>query len=308
MSNDNAIYAKKEQMSIAAKITHYQQRIEKVLNNKLPDATCEPSLLHQAMRYSVLDGGKRIRPLLVYAAGECFQVDKNTLDAPAAAIELLHVYSLVHDDLPSMDDDDLRRGKATAHKAFDEATAILSGDALQTLAFEVLSSPLHNISLKNQLKIINILSQTAGSLGMVGGQVIDLSSTGKRLSEQQLENMHLHKTGALIRASVMMGATCSEQLTAQQKIALEQYATCIGLAFQVRDDILDIESDTATLGKQQGADVAANKATYPAILGMIAAKEKMLNLYNSSYKALSCFDTEADLLRNIADFIVKRIQ
>jgi geranylgeranyl pyrophosphate synthase len=166
----------------------------------------------------------------------------------------------------------------------------------------------HKISLKNQLKIINILSQTAGSLGMVGGQVIDLSSTGKNLSEQQLENMHLHKTGALIRASVMMGATCSEQLTVQQQAALEQYATCIGLAFQVRDDILDIESDTATLGKQQGADIAANKATYPAILGMTAAKEKMFNLYESSYKALSCFGAEADLLRNIADFIVKRVQ
>ncbi|MCK5919064.1 MAG: polyprenyl synthetase family protein [Cocleimonas sp.] len=295
-------------MSAVVKIAEYQRRIEQVLNNKLPVATAEPRLLHQAMRYSVLEGGKRIRPLLVYAAGECFQVDKNVLDAPAAAIELLHAYSLVHDDLPSMDDDDLRRGKATAHKAFDEATAILSGDALQTLAFDVLSSPLHAISLKNQLKIINILSQTAGSLGMVGGQVIDLSSTGKTLSEQQLENMHLCKTGALIRASVIMGATCSEQLTAQKQAALEKYAVCIGLAFQVRDDILDIESDTATLGKQQGADIAANKATYPAILGMTAAKEKMLNLYDSSYKALSCFGAEADLLRSIADFIVKRIQ
>ncbi|HFC92074.1 MAG TPA: geranyl transferase [Leucothrix mucor] len=295
-------------MSVAEKIAQYQQRIEKVLNKKLPDATIEPSLLHQAMRYSVLNGGKRIRPLLVYAAGECFQTNKTLLDAPAAAIELLHAYSLVHDDLPSMDDDDLRRGKATAHKAFDESTAILSGDALQTLAFDVLSSPLHNLSSKNQLKIINILSQTAGSLGMVGGQVIDLSSTGKNLSEQQLENMHLHKTGALIRASVMMGATCSEKLTVKLQTALEKYAICIGLAFQVRDDILDIESDTATLGKQQGADIAANKATYPAILGMTAAKEKMLDLYASSYKALSCFGAEADLLRNIADFIVKRVQ
>ena len=307
MSSNNTI-SNQAPMNVAEKIAQYQRRIEKVLNNKLPDATTEPSLLHQAMRYSVLDGGKRIRPLLVYAAGECFQTDKKILDAPAAAIELLHAYSLVHDDLPSMDDDDLRRGKATAHKAFDEATAILSGDALQTLAFDVLSSPLHKLSSKNQLKIINILSQTAGSLGMVGGQVIDLSSTGKTLSEQQLENMHLHKTGALIRASVMMGATCSEQLTVQQQTALEKYAVCIGLAFQVRDDILDIESDTATLGKQQGADIAANKATYPAILGMTAAKEKMLNLYDSSYKALSCFGAEADLLRNIADFIVKRIQ
>ncbi|MCK5897246.1 MAG: polyprenyl synthetase family protein, partial [Cocleimonas sp.] len=225
-------------------LTQYQLRIENVLSNSLPKADIEPCLLHKAMQYSVLGGGKRIRPLLVYAAGECFHVDKKTLDAPAAAIECLHAYSLVHDDLPSMDDDDLRRGKATTHKAFDEATAILAGDALQTLAFELLSSPLHNISLKNQLKLINILSKTAGSFGMVGGQIIDLSSTGKILSEKQLENMHLHKTGALIKASVMMGASCSEQLTEQQQTALENYAVCIGLAFQVQDDILDIESDT----------------------------------------------------------------
>jgi len=298
----------KEKMSIVSKLVKYRSRIEKKLNNSLPDSMTEPSLLHQAMRYSVLGGGKRIRPLLVYAAGECLQIQKTTLDAPAVAIELLHAYSLVHDDLPSMDDDDLRRGKATTHIAFDEAIAILTGDALQTLAFGVLSSPLPHISLKNQLNIINILSKTAGSVGMVGGQVIDLSSSGKILSEKQLENMHLHKTGALIRASVMMGATCSERLTQQQKNALEKYALCIGLAFQVRDDILDIESDTKTLGKQQGADIAANKATYPAILGMVAAKQKVVRLYKSSYNALSCFGEEADLLRHIADYIVKRIQ
>jgi farnesyl diphosphate synthase len=297
-----------EKMDVVTMLTLYQQRVEDALNNSLPDVTIEPCLLHQAMRYSVLEGGKRIRPLLVYATGECFDVDKKVLDVPAVAIELLHAYSLVHDDLPSMDDDDLRRGKATTHKAFDEATAILTGDALQTLAFGILSSPQNTVPLKNQLSIINLLSKTAGSLGMVGGQVIDLLSTGKHLSEQQLENMHLHKTGALIRASVMMGAMCSEQLTKRHKKALEQYAICIGLAFQVRDDILDIESDTETLGKQQGADIAANKATYPAILGMNAAKEKMSNLYEASYKALSCFGKEADLLRSIADFIVKRVQ
>jgi len=291
-----------------ADLNKYQLRIEAVLNRYLPDADVEPCLLHQAMRYSVLDGGKRIRPLLVYATGKCFSVDESILDAPAAAIELMHVYSLIHDDLPSMDDDDLRRGKATAHKAFDEATAILSGDALQTLAFDVLSSHLHNINTKNQLKIINILSKSAGSLGMVGGQVIDLSSAGKALSEQQLENMHQHKTGALIHASVMMGAFCSKHLSTQQRQALEKYAACIGLAFQVRDDILDIESDTKTLGKQQGADIAANKATYPAILGMTAAKQKAVALYEESYDALSCFGAEADLLRTIADFIVKRVQ
>ena len=293
-------------MTTVAKLTGYQLRVENVLNNAIPKADIEPCLLHKAMRYSVLGGGKRIRALLVYAAGACFQVDKKTLDTPAVAIELLHAYSLVHDDLPSMDDDDLRRGKATVHKAFDEATAILAGDALQTLAFEVLSSDMHNISLKNQLKLMSILAKSAGSLGMVGGQVIDLFSTNKILSEQQLEDMHLHKTGALISASVMMGANCYEVLAQQQQTALEQYALCIGLAFQVQDDILDIESDTETLGKQQGADMAANKATYPAILGMAAAKEKAASLYQSSYDALSCFGEEANLLRNIADFIVKR--
>lgn len=297
-----------DKIHVLTTFTQYRQRVESALNYHLPPATTEPCLLHRAMRYSVLDGGKRIRPLLVYASGACFNVDKKVLDVPAVAIELLHAYSLVHDDLPSMDDDDLRRGKATTHKAFDEATAILAGDALQTLAFDVLSSPLPILPLKNQLSIINLLTKTAGSLGMVGGQSIDLSATGKQLSEQQLENMHLHKTGALISASVIMGAMCSEQLTAPHKKALEQYATCIGLAFQVRDDILDIESDTETLGKQQGADIAANKATYPAVLGMIEAKEKMINLYESSYTALSCFGKEADLLRHIADFIVKRVQ
>ncbi len=295
-------------MTTVVKLTDYQLRVENVLNNAIPKAEDEPCLLHKAMRYSVLGGGKRIRPLLVYATGECFNIDKKTLDAPAVAIELLHAYSLVHDDLPAMDDDDLRRGKASTHKAFDEATAILAGDALQTLAFEILASDLHNISLKNQLKLINILAKSAGSFGMVGGQVIDLSSTNKRLSESQLENMHQHKTGALISASVMMGANCSDKLTQQQKISLEQYATCIGLAFQVQDDILDIESDTETLGKQQGADIDANKATYPAILGMSAAKEKTASLYQSAYNALSCFGEEANLLRKIADFIVKRNQ
>ena len=286
----------------------YQARIEKVLDTYLPAKDIEPCLLHKAMRYSVLGGGKRIRPILVYAAGACLGVKYTDLDAPAAAIEFVHVYSLIHDDLPSMDDDDLRRGKATAHIAFDEATAILSGDALQTLAFDILSSSLNNIPLKQQLKIISLLSKTAGSRGMVGGQVIDLSSTGKVLTELELENMHLHKTGALIRASVMMGAHCSEGVSEQQIMALETYAHCIGLAFQVRDDILDIESDTETLGKQQGADIAAGKATYPAILGMAAAKEKAVKLYEASYGALSCFGEEADLLRKIADFIVKRIQ
>lgn len=295
-------------MTNSAQLTDYQTRIEAVLDDLLPENNCEPEMLHDAMRYAVLNGGKRIRPLLVYATGECFTIAKDVLDLPAAAIEFIHAYSLVHDDLPSMDDDDLRRGKPTVHIAYDEAMAVLTGDGLQTLAFDVLAEKLHGINTKNQLKIIQILAKASGSRGMVGGQVIDLSSAGKVLSEKELETMHLHKTGALIKACVMMAAYCAESVTQQQQQALETYAESIGLAFQVRDDILDIESDTETLGKLQGADVAANKATYPAILGMSEAKSKALTLHQQAIDALSCFGKEADLLRQIADFIVNRIK
>ncbi len=285
----------------------YQNRIEEVLQKILPS---DDHPLSEPMRYSVLDGGKRIRPLLVYAAGEALGIITELLDKPAAAIELIHAYSLIHDDLPCMDDDKLRRGKPTSHIAFDEATAVLAGDALQTLAFEVLSQPLHKISAKNQLKIINILAEASGVNGMVKGQMIDLTAVGETLTEDQLERMHIHKTGALIKASVLMPSYCtddsSDKLEEKRK-SLVNYANAIGLAFQVRDDILDIQSDTETLGKQQGADIAADKPTYPSILGMNAAKEKLYQLHQKALNSLDDFGKEAELLREIAAFIVKRI-
>ena len=295
----------------------YQERIEVVLEGILLDGDNRqnyPNHLNQAMSYSVLGGGKRIRPLLVYAAGEALNVPLDLLDRPAAAIEFIHAYSLVHDDLPCMDDDDLRRGKATTHIQFDEATAVLAGDALQTLAFDVLSQPIEDICAENQLKILKTLTFASGSIGMVMGQAIDLAAVGKTLTEEELETMHLHKTGALIRASVLMPTFCgnvndieTQALQASNREALASYADAIGLAFQVRDDILDIQSDTETLGKSQGADIAAGKPTYPSIIGMSAAKEKLYQLHTKAIDSLSGFGQEADLLREIASFIVKRV-
>ncbi len=287
----------------------YQQRIEGILNKLL--TADKPNNLCAAMRYSVLGGGKRVRPLLVYAAGEALQIKPELLDKSAAAIELIHAYSLIHDDLPCMDDDALRRGKPTVHIAYDEATAVLAGDALQTLAFEILSVPMRGICAVNQLKILNILAIASGTKGMVKGQAIDLAAVGKNLTESKLEVMHLHKTGALISASVLMASYCTDIVDnpekAQQRIKLGEFADAIGLAFQVRDDILDIQSDTETLGKQQGADVAAGKPTYPSIMGMEAAKEKLFNLHQKALHSLLGFEKEADFLRDIAGFIVKRI-
>jgi geranylgeranyl pyrophosphate synthase len=288
----------------------YQQRIEGVLDALLKPASDDSQVLQESMRYAVLDGGKRIRPLLVYAAGEALGVNAYLLDKPAAAIELIHAYSLIHDDLPCMDDDDLRRGKPTVHITFDEATAVLAGDALQTLAFEILSQPLHGICATNQLKILQTLTISSGAKGMVKGQMIDLYAAGETLTEAQLETMHNHKTGALIKASVLMPTYCNDVNAdglATQREKLEEYADAIGLAFQVRDDIIDIQSDTETLGKQQGADSAADKPTYPSILGMDAAKEKLYQLHQKALNSLKGFGNEADLLREIAEFIVKRI-
>ena len=286
----------------------HQTRIEQVLSEALPVKEVGSSKLHEAMRYSALAGGKRIRPSLVYASGQALNIPMQVLDRIAVAIECIHAYSLVHDDLPAMDDDDLRRGLPTAHKAFDEATAILSGDALQAYAFDWLSEPIEGIKAEHQLKLIKVLSAASGSHGMVGGQAIDLASVGLSLSEKQLEVMHAHKTGALINASVMMPSYCSDGVTDEQRTALNSYANAIGLAFQVQDDILDIESDTETLGKQQGSDLAANKPTYPSILGMAGAKQKLESLHDEALTALNGFGSEADLLRNIARFIVKRIK
>lgn len=286
----------------------YRLRLEQLLADSLSIDDVAPSRLHEVMRYSALAGGKRIRPILVYASGEALKTPIAALDRIAVAVECVHAYSLVHDDLPAMDDDDLRRGIPTAHKAFDEATAILAGDALQAFAFEWLSEPIEGISASSQLRLIQGLSAAAGSRGMVGGQAIDLASVGQQLTEQQLEVMHAHKTGALINACVLLPSYCTETVTEQQRDSLTRYAAAIGLAFQVQDDILDVESDTATLGKQQGADIAANKPTYPSILGMDGAKQKLRELHQDAFGALDVFGSEADLLRDIARFIVQRIK
>ncbi len=296
-------------LNVRTRLQAWQERIESVLEAVLPPAATNPAHLHDAMRYSVLNGGKRMRPLLVYATGEALGIAPEKLDIPAAALELIHVYSLVHDDLPAMDDDDLRRGKPTCHKAYDEATAILVGDALQALAFQLLAAhPQLDVLPAQRLRMIDQLGQAAGSRGMVAGQAIDLGAVGKELTELELEIMHIHKTGALIRASVLLAAYAAEGISAEQLRQLDRFAKCVGLAFQVQDDILDVESDTQTLGKTRGADAAAGKPTYPSIIGMAAAKAKLQDLHDEAVSALAGFGESADLLREIAEFTVKRLR
>ena len=256
-----------------------QDRVEKALDARLPPATQLPQKLHEAMRYTVLGGGKRMRPMLTYCTGKTLGIAPELLDGPACAVEFIHVYSLIHDDLPAMDDDDLRRGKATCHVAYDEATAILTGDALQTLAFQVLAhDPNITTSAEKRLQMIDALARASGSQGMVGGQAIDLESVGRTLTLPELENMHIHKTGALIRASVQLATLAIPDVQPDIAHKLDHYAKCIGLSFQVKDDILDEESDTATLGKTQGKDQDNDKPTYPALLGLQGAKEKAREL------------------------------
>ena len=284
----------------------YQNEINAALLGYLPAKTEIPHKLHEAMHYVTFNGGKRIRPVLVYATGQALNAPIESLHAPAAAIEMIHAYSLVHDDLPAMDDDDLRRGKPTCHKAFDEATAILTGDALLTLAFGVLSDT--NSSMPNaekQVEMISLLARASGNIGMVGGQAIDLESVGTSLNIDQLKQMHAKKTGALIRVSVVLGAHAANA-NAKQILRLGEYADAVGLAFQIRDDILDIEGDTAVIGKQQGADIAKNKPTYPALLGMDGAKQAAEDLHDTALNALRDFDEKADTLRQLSSYIVKR--
>ncbi len=284
-----------------------QSRVEHALDARLPSAGILPKKLHDAMRYSTLDGGKRMRPMLTYATGKALGLSEEVLDAPACAVEMIHVYSLIHDDLPAMDDDDLRRGKPTSHIAYDEATAILTGDALQALAFEVLANdPSIKVNPESRLKMITTLTKASGSQGMVGGQAIDLESVGTTLTLPELENMHIHKTGALIRASVNMAALAKPDLDSVIAKKLDHYAKCIGLSFQVKDDILDEESDTATLGKTQGKDQNNNKPTYPALLGLNGAKQKAQELHEQAIASLSSFGSEADLLRDISLYIIQR--
>lgn len=287
-----------------------QQRINTVLENILP-APAEPAIrLKNAMRYSALNGGKRVRATLVYAAAQAVSgkipaltVNIKSTDSIACAVELIHAYSLVHDDLPTMDDDALRRGQPTCHIAFDEATAILAGDALQTLAFECLATT--DLSSEKCCELILTLARASGAAGMVAGQDMDLAAEGKQISLEELESLHRHKTGALIRASVQLGAIAADA-TPDQKTALDNYAAAIGLAFQVQDDILDIESSTEELGKQQGADLALNKSTYPSLLGLEKAKQRAQDLCNEAIDALAIFDKHADPLRQLAHYIVER--
>jgi len=288
-------------------LTACQLRVERALDARLPGENILPQGLHQAMRYSVLDGGKRTRPLLTYATGQALGLSEDLLDAPACAVEFIHVYSLIHDDLPAMDNDDLRRGKPTCHKAYDEATAILAGDALQALAFEILANdPSIQVDAGARLKMIATLTKASGSQGMVGGQAIDLASVGAKLSLPELENMHIHKTGALIRASVNLAALSKPNIDPVMAKKLDHYAKCIGLSFQVKDDILDVESDTATLGKTQGKDVDNDKPTYPALLGMAGAKQKAQELHEQAVESLSDYGSEADLLRDLSLYIIDR--
>ena len=294
-------------MPFSENLSIYQIRVEKALDKWLPESGIQPNYLHDAMRYAVLGQGKRIRPVLVYSSGSAFGVDLAELDGPASAVEIIHAYSLIHDDLPAMDDDELRRGKPTCHVAYDEATAILAGDALQALAFHVLAhDPDIKVNAEQRIRMIDILAVASGSRGMAGGQAIDLEAVGKKLNIAELENMHIHKTGALIRASVELGALSSPELDDERLECVSHFAKCIGLAFQVQDDILDIESDTETLGKPQGSDQARNKPTYPELLGMKGAKEVARNLHDEAIESLKDFDEKADMLRGIADYIVKR--
>ena len=284
-----------------------RERLEHSFDTWLPAASTHPAILHEAMRYTVMDGGKRIRPTLVYAAGQATGATPESLDRAACAIELIHAYSLIHDDLPAMDDDDLRRGKPSCHRAFGEATAILAGDALQSLAFQVLASDAGNgISESTRLRMIKTLALAAGSRGMAGGQTIDLAATGQQLNIAELEDMHIHKTGALIRASVVLGALCSNAPAQTDIEKLDHYAKCIGLAFQIRDDILDVEGEATTLGKNPGMDQRLEKSTYPSIIGLQAARQRTTELHTEALESLAGFDKSADPLRRLSVYIIER--
>ena len=287
-------------------MTAIQQEMETTLDALLPSADHEPRALNQAMRYATLGGGKRVRALLTHAAGELGQAPAGALARAAAAVEMIHAYSLVHDDLPCMDDDVLRRGKATCHVAFDEATALLAGDALQTQAFAVLAAPELGVEPARQLDMLRLLAHASGPLGMAGGQAIDLASVGQALNLPQLEFMHALKTGALIRASVLLGALAGEALPAEQMGRLDHFSRVIGLAFQVVDDVLDCEADSATLGKTAGKDAAHDKPTYVSLLGLAEARHMARELRDQAFAALEPFGARAERLRALADYIVVR--
>jgi farnesyl diphosphate synthase len=289
------------------RVAGYTRRIAERLDAALPPGSETPERLHTAMRYAVLNGGKRVRPLLVYASGECLSVPREKLDPPAAAIELIHAFSLVHDDLPAMDDDDLRRGKPTVHRKFDEATAILAADALQPLAFAVLAGA-DGLNDAEALQLVRLIAAACGSRGMTGGQSIDLASEGQLLTREELEHMHFLKTGALLRAAVMSAACLRPDLPRARYEALDCFAHSIGLAFQIRDDILDIEGETRLIGKSVGADQRLAKATWPALFGLAESKQRCGDLLQQGLASLDDFGDEAELLRQLARYIVERAQ
>ena len=295
----------KENLSMDDLIKSYRDRVNLQWESSLPIAKGPAERLFSAMRYSVINGGKRIRPMLCFAAADAICGSNQATLSVAASIEMIHAYSLIHDDLPSMDNDDLRRGAPTCHIKYDEATAILAGDALQALAFEELAK-VKGISSATTIELLGILSARSGSSGMAIGQAIDLAATGQDLSIEQLKFMHSHKTGALIEASVLMGAVSTEQASKEQCAALVNFAKAIGLAFQIQDDILDVEISTADLGKTQGSDLANDKPTYTSLLGLEQARHQVDDLYEQSIQFLELFDKRADTLRYIASFIVNR--
>ncbi len=290
-----------------SRLDNYQKRVDAALDKYLPSDDPPEHNLAEAIRYSVVGGGKRIRPAMVYAAGEAMGVSTDLLDIPACAVEMIHAYSLIHDDLPAMDDDDLRRGRPTCHKAFDEATAILAGDALQALAYEILAKDDHEeLTPEHRIDMLSLLTEASGAHGMAGGQAVDLASVGKQLDLSQLVHMHQLKTGALIRASILLGGMCKQDISKDEMEMLSNYALCIGLSFQIQDDILDVVSDTETLGKPQGSDEAQEKPTFPAIIGLEKSRELALEQHELALKYLEPLDEKAESLRQLSAYIVER--
>ena len=288
-------------------LSSYSQRVESFLEQTLPSESINPTTLHSAIRYAALGGGKRIRPALVYATGEALTLNPEQLDCIAASVELMHCYSLIHDDLPAMDDDDLRRGQPTCHRAYDEATAILAGDAMQALAFSILtdrSLPGPIQSIRSQL--VFSLANAAGSLGMAGGQALDLAAVNQSISLHALEDLHRKKTGCLIQACIHMAQLCATELSKGQRQSLMQFSEHLGLAFQIRDDILDVVGETDVMGKPQGSDIARNKPTYVSIMGIENAELQCRELLRQALECLDQIRLKADHLRTLAHYIVCR--
>ena len=293
--------------TFAAQLAAWQARIERELDARLPGAQLIPQRLHEASRYSVLAGGKRVRPVLVYATAAALRIEASQVDGAACAVELIHAYSLVHDDLPAMDDDDLRRGKPTCHKAFDEATAILVGDALQVLAFEILATDTTlPANAAQRLQLVALLAKASGTAGMAGGQALDLAAVGRQLALPEVEEMHARKTGALIRASVLMAGACVSEQDPRITQALDRYATDLGLAFQIQDDLLDVEGDPTLLGKATGADSERGKPTYPAVAGLAGARAQLALLHRRAQEALAPLGEHGEPLIQVSNWLLQR--